>query len=779
MYLKRLEAQGFKSFANKTTLDFGTGVTCVIGPNGTGKTNVADSLRWVLGEHASRTLRARKTEDVIFAGSDKRAPMGMADVSITLDNSAGWLPIDYADVVVTRRAYRDGENEYYINHNRVRLRDIVDLFQRAQVGQNSYAFMGQGMVEQVLSLRPEDRRALIEEAADVRVYRHKLEDAQNKLKATRENMDRVRLLVREIEPRINQLERQAGRAVKYQDLSKELNATLHVWYAHQWREVNDHLLAATTTQDQRVEEAERAKAEAKACEDGLAQLRAAIDERRAEIGLRESRLRSMQDYVRDLERRIALDSERETMLRERVDEIAAELAQLRSEAEAQASLTVEVDTSALETRLETARAALTEHRERLATAEQEAHALQRSVLVHEQAASRAKASEDDLARRITEQAETLARLADERGATTSGRRDAIAELAAWAKDYARTLVDARRFDMELERATRDRSREASLLATARREQAAVDEELRSLRAELEATQLKLEMIETLEVRPQAPDAGVRVILEAGGVLKTREAAPEGEELAGVIGLVGQLLRVPPGLEKAIEAALAENLFAVVFERQRDVTEALHLLLAYDPGRATLYSLDNIQEMRPLNLIKERGVLGVASQLVRCDNRYRRLVDTLLGRTVIVEDVELARRFVRRGLAGAVATTSGVLLRPVGSVAAGSYTAVEASFVHEREMSDLPAELARLRPLVEERKAAFEAARGQAEEASTNADRLDGEVERLREQRSRTDTALGSLRTRLSPLAARLVSSRQSLRHADAEIARLSAGRGRI
>ncbi|MEX0750181.1 MAG: AAA family ATPase, partial [Dehalococcoidia bacterium] len=123
MYLKRLEAQGFKSFANKTTLEFGTGVTCVIGPNGTGKTNVADALRWVLGEHASRALRARKTEDVIFAGRDKRAPMGMADVSITLDNSTGWLPIDYSDVVVTRRAYRDGENEYYINHNRVRLRD--------------------------------------------------------------------------------------------------------------------------------------------------------------------------------------------------------------------------------------------------------------------------------------------------------------------------------------------------------------------------------------------------------------------------------------------------------------------------------------------------------------------------------------------------------------------------------------------------------------------------------------------------------------------------------
>ena len=174
MYLKKLEIQGFKSFANKTALQFGTGVTCVVGPNGTGKTNVADSLRWVLGEHASRMLRARKTEDVIFAGSDKRAPMGVAEVNITLDNSGHWLPIEFDEVVVTRRAYRSGENEYLINNSKVRLRDVVDLFMRAQVGQNSYAFMGQGMVEQVLSLRPEDRRGLIEEAAEVRLYRTQL-----------------------------------------------------------------------------------------------------------------------------------------------------------------------------------------------------------------------------------------------------------------------------------------------------------------------------------------------------------------------------------------------------------------------------------------------------------------------------------------------------------------------------------------------------------------------------------------------------------------------------
>jgi chromosome segregation protein len=159
MYLKRLELLGFKSFATRTLFEFGPGVTAVVGPNGSGKTNVAEALRWVLGEQGGRHLRARKLEDIIFVGSSQRAPLGMAEVAITLDNSDNWLPLDFSEVVVTRRAYRNGESEYFINRGRVRLKDVVDLFLRAQVGQNSYAFLGQGLVEAVLSLRPEERRA--------------------------------------------------------------------------------------------------------------------------------------------------------------------------------------------------------------------------------------------------------------------------------------------------------------------------------------------------------------------------------------------------------------------------------------------------------------------------------------------------------------------------------------------------------------------------------------------------------------------------------------------
>src|SRR5207237_1298379 len=204
--------------------------------------------------------------------------------------------------------------------------------------------------------------------------------------------------------------------------------------------------------------------------------------------------------------------------------------------------------------------------------------------------------------------------------------------------------------------------------------------------------------------------------------------------------VRQIIHVPSGLEKAIEAALAESLFAIVMQRESDVRSALSLLMSGDSGRATLYALDTLTEVRPLHLMKERGVVGVASQLVRCDNRYRRLVDTLLGRTVIVDDYALAQRVIRRGLATAVATLDGVLVRPVGSVAAGSLATVEAAFTRERELDDLPEQLARLRPLLEEKELALRDVAERRNEGIRRSERLDADTIATREARTQAETS---------------------------------------
>ncbi len=776
MYLKRLDVHGFKSFANKTQMQFTPGVTCIIGPNGCGKTNVADSIRWVLGEHASRTLRARKTEDVIFAGSDKRSLMGMAEVSIALDNSKHWLPIEFDEVVVSRRAYRNGENEYLINGSKVRLKDVVELFMRAQVGQNSYAFMGQGMVEQVLSLRPEDRRALIEEAADVRLYRQKLDDAQKKLKETRENVERVRMLVREIEPRINQLERQAGRAVKYRELAQELAASLQVYYEHQWRDVNDQLLAAITTHDQTGEQFSHVQAGTRTLEDGVIQLRTGIDERKLEIAERERALRSLEDYARDLDRRVALDSERVSMFEARALELTNEIATLEVDLATQQTESPIVDTSELEERLATTRQDLATKRDRIDAIERDLKELQRTSLAHQQEAVRSQASAEDFARRVIEAADTIARNRGERDALVEDRAKALNEETTLRAELASLTDAASTAGREVEQHVAERKRETTTLAHYREQQQNADDEIRELRAAIDKATARLEALQELDVRPQAPDAGIRAVLEAGG-LQPREVTTPDIELRGVVGLVHQLVRsIPSGLEQAISVALAENYYAVVFEREEDMQAAVKMLLDQDYGRVTMYALDSFHEHRPLHIIKERGVLGVASSMVRSDSRHRKLIDTLLGRTVVVENVDLAQRYIRRGLANAIATVNGVLVRPIGSMLAGAPSTEHAAFALQREVGELPEELARLRPLIEQKEVAIADASTRQSEAERRIDELSTLTEDARHRKSQIDARVAAADASIAAYITRATGASTTIDRLETQIADLEAAR---
>src|SRR5690348_15328637 len=226
---------GFKSFAVRTLLEFSTGITAVVGPNGAGKSNVADAVRWVLGEQSMRQLRGKKSEDIIFAGGHGKSALGMAEVSLTLDNSTGWVPSEYSEITVTRRSYRSGENEYLINKQKVRLKDVVLLLAQARIGHDSYTVVGQGSIDAALSLRAEERRGLFEDAAGIRPYQVQRADAENRLRQTEQNLDRLRDIVSEIEPRLEPLAEQARRAVESMQLNSQSQAVLLTWYALQWR----------------------------------------------------------------------------------------------------------------------------------------------------------------------------------------------------------------------------------------------------------------------------------------------------------------------------------------------------------------------------------------------------------------------------------------------------------------------------------------------------------------------------------------------------------------
>src|SRR6266568_7876037 len=226
---------GFKSFAVRTYLEFSTGITSIVGPNGAGKSNVADAMRWVLGEQSMRQLRGKKGDDIIFVGGHGKSALGMAEVSLILDNSTGWVPSEYSEIHVTRRSYRSGENEYLINKQKVRLKDVMLLLAQARIGHDSYTVVGQGLIDAALSLRAEERRGLFEDAAGIRPFQVQRADAENRLQQTEQNLDRLRDIVSEIEPRLAPLAEQARRASEFNQISSELYSVSLSWYSLQWR----------------------------------------------------------------------------------------------------------------------------------------------------------------------------------------------------------------------------------------------------------------------------------------------------------------------------------------------------------------------------------------------------------------------------------------------------------------------------------------------------------------------------------------------------------------
>ena len=736
MYLKRLELQGFKSFATKTLFEFGPGITSVVGPNGSGKSNVAESLRWVLGETQSRNVRARRLEDVIFSGSSQKAAVGMAEVSITLDNSEGWLPVDYSEVVVTRRAYRSGESEYLINKNKVRLRDVLDLFLRAQVGQNSYAFMGQGLVEEVLVMRPEERRRLLEEAADVRLLRQRLDEARDRLAATRENLERVNLLLEEIGPRLRQLERQANRAAEHSRLAAELQETLRELYGRLWQDAQEKLTSSQAALDQKQQEMVVTQNEVRACEEGLAALSVAVEERKRELSDRRTRQRDLADRAHSLEQRQTFDTERiESQTRRRV-EIEAELQSLRDErSDLQVSLTQAKERGAsVLPEIEAAKALIETRRQEMNELEQEYAALRRRIAEGEERIERTQ-------RGASEAEASLARLAadEERsqGQTTqrSGNQAQIeARIELLEREEQEHQARIAALDEEIADTEDERNGLLSAIESAREAVLRLEREAMQVEGQIGQLRAREAMLRGLQSVQDGMESGARFLLGEDGDDDHQHA------VEGLVGLVQDIVRVPPGLERAIEAALAENVQALVFENLPLALQAIDSLEQREAGRAIFYPLDTLRHSPPLNLMREKGVIGVAARLVRCDNRFRPLVDSLLGRVIIVENVSLAQQVLRRGL-GSVVSMDGVLLRPNGALAGGVTRAAGQSFSRQRELEEIPGEIER----GEERKSDLDVAlrreQQRLESSAESLQHLEPRVFELREERSRRQSEM--------------------------------------
>ena len=409
MYLKRLELVGFKTFANRTEFAFNTGITAIVGPNGSGKSNVADAVRWVLGEQATRPLRIKRTEDVIFAGSAIRSRLGMAEASLTLDNTDGRLPLDYSEVTLTRRAYRSGDNEYLINKSRVRLRDLVEMLLAANLGQNAYTVIGQGTVDAALSLHPEERRGLFEEAADIKRYQVKRQDALDKLAATEQNLVRVGDLVAELGPRLQSLQEQARRTHEHERLSGELRGLLAAWYGHRWQQAQLALAEAQAAADEQQQQLATSQSEAEQLRGRLSAGRAQQQARRATLAQMQSDLALRRESVAALEREVAVATERLSALTRQQEDLAQQIASLEASltADQEAVRALEGEVTRLAAEAQARRAARQSTEGELAARQAARRGLETQLAT-------AQAAAFDLAARLADQRNRLAQLAERR-----------------------------------------------------------------------------------------------------------------------------------------------------------------------------------------------------------------------------------------------------------------------------------------------------------------------------------------------------------------------------
>ncbi|HOC21056.1 MAG TPA: chromosome segregation protein SMC [Anaerolineae bacterium] len=684
--LKELTVQGFKSFAEALTLTFPTGITAIVGPNGSGKSNVADAVRWVLGEQRMRSLRGRTGEDMIFAGSKKRARAGMARVALTFDNSDGWLPLDFAEVIIERRTYRDGKTDYLLNGSRVRLMDLRDVLDRAGLGRDAYLTVGQGLVDQVLSLRPTERTALFEQAAGIAPYRTRREEALRRLEDTQHNLERVRDIVGEIEPRLRRLEREVARVEQHAQLSAELKSLLRVWYGYRWGQALQRVENARQRAHYRAERVARQQEAVEGVLSRAAGLRAQMTSLRAQLAELHRENSARHAEAEALQRELAVTQERRRSLQEQHAEAQANLAPLYAAQEDATQELAQLEAAQQEAarQLEAAQATL-----RAVEVEYRQVEAQRHTLLSRQSAAQAQALEHR--HRLTDRQSRLEQLA-ERAEQLRARVEQLEGTLNAAQERRRNqqaqVEEARRALEQLE------SVAADVQAEEERLQAALDAaraEAERLRRELAQKQLpyqqltaRLEALERLHAEGAGLYAGVRAVLQA----------VERGQLRGLPGTFAALVRVPSELDKAIETALGGQLQDVIAARWEDARAAIEWLKQQRAGRATFLPLDNLRPAAPLELPALQGVIGVASALVSYEDRaLEPAVRLLLGRVAVVADLDAARALYQR-LRGSyqIVTLQGEILRSGGSLTGGQERREregDSLLARERERRELP------------------------------------------------------------------------------------------
>ena len=713
MYLKALEIQGFKSFPDKTVLDFGEDITAIVGPNGSGKSNISDAIRWVMGEQNSRQLRGAKMEDVIFGGTETRNQMGFAQVTLVIDNTEHIFPTrDEAEVAVTRRYYRSGESEYYINKQSVRLKDVNELFMDTGMGREGYSIIGQGKIDEILSVKSGERREIFEEAAGISKYRHRKEESERKLERTQENLVRINDKIAELELQVEPLRKQAETAKRYLVLRDELRVLeISVWLEQ------------------------------------LQNIRAAKVKLEADTELAAEECRKAQT---------ALDASYEEGER-----CGQQVRQNDMDAEA-----LRAKVSGLETAAGEEESAMAVLRTGVAHNEESLRRLEQEL------ADSAKDAAEDVETLRAQEAMAVAAAADGR-AKLSAITAGAAEIAQRRQTVGQELAEARE---KLENSEKESKENRRALRDAQEEAQAAENVIQGHSLRMDSRRKKAEDAAAAKLKltmdAAALDDRIRLLTEMekeyegfSKAVKTVMQAAEKNALRGVHGPVAGLMTTKQEYALALEIALGAGLQNIVVDREEDAKAAIGFLKQRDGGRATFLPLTAIrgEELRD-NVAGEYGFVGVASRLVTYDPQYDNIFRNLLGRTVVVEDLDsgiaMARKF-RNGFR--IVTLDGQVINRGGSMTGGSVSRSAGVLSRANELERLTARQDGMR-------AQLCTAAQQAEDLQRDLQKAEYELQVARDQQHKAESEVLTLQTRQDHYDILLDSLRLSCESMEQELA---------
>lgn len=669
MFLKRLELNGFKSFADKTELEFVRGITAVVGPNGSGKSNISDSIRWVLGEQSAKSLRGGKMEDIIFAGSSERRPINFSEVTITLDNSDGALQLDFQEVVVTRRVSRTGDSEFFINKQPCRLKDIAELFMDTGIGKEAYSNIGQGRIEEILSTRSEDRRGIFEEASGIVKYKSRKKEAMKKLEDTEHNLLRIYDLTAELEKQLAPMSEQAAKATRFKELKSQLKHSEIALYVHNIENVHQ-------TWTQSTKQLERLRDEQLVLSTQMSVKDAELAQQRAQLRQLEEELEQLQQQLLSVSEEYEKSEGQHEVLKERKKNVQQNMLQFEISKKAHAQRVAELQTehASLVVQIVEKAAEVSTLMEQIVDVDAQISSVallstaeQNEVLKHTLRDRFTQISQvrNDV-RYAVAQADvfqaTLAKLAEQQ-----------TELSLTEQHY-RTLQENdvehyAQLQQQLQEAMHNDQTAKQHLQTVQQSVERATKLLREAEQRLESMRARRDTMQEMQDDFEGFVHGVREVLKA--------AKRSHQPLTGIHGAVAELIRVPEQLEQAMEVALGGAMQQIVVQNESSAREAISFLRDRQLGRATFLPLDvirprSISAQEQQQIAHVSGYVGIAASQIQCEAQYRGIVEHLLGNVIVADTLESANAIARTlNYRYRIVTLRGDVVNAGGSMTGGS------------------------------------------------------------------------------------------------------------